>query len=252
MDNELWWSVWGFWAVIWLATAVALLIMLITLGLALRANRRPAAFPDLAFYLHEKSVMNLYLSGGYGDALRREVQEKVDTAKSRWFGLKLFRGGAGANHSAGREVVTRYIAQNQPIAVIGDVLRALESANGVVHVDLRRGTIRRSPALSNALTSLDPDHAPQQTPLRHLDRYVSIRGQFRLLNRTGAPATFQAAYGTPETTTIEATMRLDCHPDDLRYDQVPEGWFQARCLGKVQSWHPETQELTVLPIAIFQ
>lgn len=252
MDEELWWSVWGGWAVVWVVTAAAVLVMLITLVLALRANRRPVAFPDLAFYLHEKSVMNLYLSGGYGDALRREVQEKVDTARSRRFGLKLFRGEAGANRSVGREVVTRYIAQNQPIAVIGDVLRALESADGVVHVDLRRGTIRRTAALQKALATIDPDSSPRETPLRHLDRYVSIRGQFRLRNRTGAPAIFQAAYGIPESTTNPATLRLDCHPDDLRLDLVPDGWFQARCLGKVQSWHPDTQELTVLPIAIFQ
>lgn len=252
MDNELWWSVWGFWAVVWLVTALAVLTMLVALALAVRANRRPAVFPDLAFYLHEKSVMNLYLSGGYGDALRREVREKVDTAKSRWFGFKVLRGGAGAGHTAGREVVVRYIAQNQPIAVIGDVLRALESADGVVHVDLRRRTIRRNPALTKALATLDPDTTGEHAHLRHLDRYVSIRGQFRLLNRTGAPATFQAAYGTPESPATTATIRLDCHPDDLRYDQVPDGWFQARCLGKVQSWQHDTQELVVLPIAIFQ
>jgi hypothetical protein len=38
----------------------------------------------------------------------------------------------------------------------------------------------------------------------------------------------------------------------LRDEEIPDGTFQARCLGKVQAWKAGDAELVIRPIAIFQ
>ncbi|MCP2269878.1 hypothetical protein [Actinokineospora diospyrosa] len=249
VDRALWWSVWWPWALVWAATAVAIVVAVGALAWAWRSRRRFAPVrevPGLTFYLHEKSVMDLYLSGGYGDAMRREVEERVGTNRDHKIALKVRDVGVDGGRTSGREVVSRYITTAEPIAVIGVLLDVLGAADGVVHVDLRKRTIVRNAAL----TRVNGDAATLR--LRAIDDYVSVRGSFRVSEQSGSRTVLLAPFGDPDDPEEGPQVRIECHQDGLRDDEIPDGPFQARCLGKVQSWKAGTGELVIRPIAIFQ
>jgi hypothetical protein len=231
---------------VWLATVLAALIAFGALIWAWRSRGGPSNVPGLTFYLDEKSVMDIYVSGGYGDAMEREVEIREDRSKGGKFVLKLPWGESGGNRTTGHEEVTRYIKTASSIAVIRVVLDALESQNGVVHVDLRDRTVLRNKALQHAVDSSD------QLKLRRVDSYISVRGLFRMVDRTDSTIVLRAPYGDPDDPADGPQLRLECHHEGLRMDAVPDGVFKARCLGTVQSWKAGTAELVIHPIAIFQ
>ncbi|PPK69197.1 hypothetical protein V5P93_001576 [Actinokineospora auranticolor] len=253
VDRALWWSVWWPWAMVWILTALGVVVALGALFFAWRAHRaRPKVtreVPGLTFYLHEKSVMDLYQSGGYGDAMRREVEERVDSTSDQKLALKVHAVGLDGGRSSGREVVSRYITNAEPIAVIGVLLDVLENADGVVHVDLRDRTITHNNAVSVALLKTG---GTDRLRLRSIDSYVSVRGAFRVADHAGTRTVFLAPFGDPDDPEEGPQVRLECHKDGLRDDEIPDGPFHARCLGKVQAWKSATGELVVRPIAIFQ
>lgn len=245
MDRNLWWSVfWWPWGVVWSVTALAVAVAWVALVVARRVDRRnrPAVeVPGLTLYLDEQAVTRIYLTGGYGDALRREVEEHEGRKRGWWLGLWARLFGGGRSSETEYKVVRKYIADNDSIVIAGKVFRALESARAVVHVDLVEGTVRRP----------TPDGGAR---LEGEKSYVSVEGKFRLAHRTGDSAVFLAPYGVPDDPEEGPQVRLDCRPKYLSDDDVPipDDPFQARCLGKVQSWNKDTGELVIRPIAIFQ
>ena len=46
-------------------------------------------------------------------------------------------------------------------------------------------------------------------------------------------------------------VRVECLAEGLD-DMVPDGLFDAVCLGRVQAWRADARELVVRPIAMFQ
>jgi hypothetical protein len=229
---------------VWLVTVLAVLVAVVAFVLAWRVRERPSTVPGLTFYLDEKSVMDLYVSGGYGDAMQREVEVRKGVNKGGKLMFKMPWGEGGGDRTTGHEEVTRYIANASPIAVIGVLLDALESQHGVVHVDLRDRTVSRNKAL--------PTDSAHQLRLRRIDSYVSVRGVFRLAARSDSAIVLMAPYGDPDDPGEGPQVRLDCHHEGLRVDEIPEGVFKARCLGTVQSWKAGSGELVIHPIAIFQ
>ena len=191
--------------------------------------------------------MDLYQSGGYGDALRREVEERIGTTSDGQFALKVHDVGVGGTRGRAREVVSRYISTAEPIAVIGVLLKALESVDGVVHVDLHDRTVLRGNAL---------EHAGRQrggtVRLRDIDAYVSVRGMFRLAGRTDTTAVLLACFGDPDDPAEGPQVRVECHNDGLRHTHIPDDPFHARCLGRVQAWRAREAEWVIRPVAIFQ
>lgn len=250
VDRALWWSVWWPWVVVWATTAVAVVVTVGVLVWAWRSRKRFTVVrdvPGLTFYLDERSVMDLYQSGGYGDALRREVEERVGTSNDKKLALKVQETvEASGGRTSGREVVSRYIETAEPIAVIGVLLTVLEAADGVVHVDLRKRTMVRDNALLRG--GIDGRTAR----LRGLDSYVSVKGVFRAARENGATTVFLAPFGDPDDPEDGPQVRVECQHSGLRDDVIPEGTFQARCLGKVQAWKAADGELVIRPIAIFQ
>ncbi|QQQ78125.1 hypothetical protein IOD16_06520 [Saccharothrix sp. 6-C] len=253
VDRALWWSVWWPWVVLWVVTALALAA---ALGVGLwtwRSRRRftpSREVPGLTIYLHEKSVMDLYQVGRYGDAMTKEVVDRVGVTKDGKIALKGLDLGVEGARTSGREVVKTYIEQYEPIAVVGVLLDALEAASGVVHVDLRDLSVRRNTALEQHLEQ-HQKHAGV-VRLRRIDSYVSVKGVFRVTSDGDGTTVFLAAFGDPDDPESGPQVRVECYNAGLRDDAVPEGGFQARCLGKVQAWKADDQHLVIRPIAMFQ
>ncbi|WP_026425151.1 hypothetical protein [Actinokineospora inagensis] len=253
VDRALWWSVWWPWVLVWCVTALAIVVAVGSVGWAWRVRRRytPARqVPGITFYLHKKSVLDLYQAGGYGDAISREVEERVGTQRKRKLGVAWRSANAAGEHSSEREVVSRYFTEADPIAVIGVLLDALEAADGVVHVDLRDRTVVDNVAVARLRDRSGGGPAPVR--LRGIDSYVSIRGVFRVADHLGSRTVLLAPFGDPDDPEDGPQVRLECHHDGLRDGDLPDGPFQARCLGKVQSWKAGRGELVVRPVAIFQ
>ena len=145
-----------------------------------------------------------------------------------------------------REVVKTYIENSEPIAVIGVLLGALESASGVVHVDLRDRTLLRNTALEQHLG------ASGAVRLRRVDSYVSVKGVFRVHSRGDGTTVFLAPFSDPDDPEAGPQVRVECLDSGLRDDVVPDGGFHARCLGKVQAWKADAGQLVIRPIAMFQ
>lgn len=253
VDRALWWSVWWPWAVVWIVTALAVVV---ALGVGLWAWRSRRRFtpsrevPGLTIYLHEKSVMDLYQVGGYGDAMTKEVVDRVGVTKDGKIALKGLDMGVEGARQSGREVVKTYIEQYEPIAVVGVLLDALEAASGVVHVDLRDLSVRRNTALEQ---HLERHSAPTDVVrLRRIDSYVSVKGVFRVASDGDGTTVFLAPFGDPDDPETGPQVRVECYNAGLRDDVVPEGGFQARCLGKVQAWRADDRQLVIRPIAMFQ
>ncbi len=240
VDRALWWSVWWPWAVVWIVTVVAVVVAVGVFLFAWRARHRfapPREVPGLTLYLNGKSVMDLYQVGGFGDALVKEVTDRVGTTKDGKVALPGLRD-TGAGISTGREVVKTYLERHEPITVVGVLLAALEATGSLVHVDLAEQTVVRGPAMDRVA------HGAAVT-LRKLNSYVSVKGEFELAEEGKGVSVFVAAVGDDGV-----RVRVECQADGL--DDVPEGPFDAICLGRVQAWRAEAGELVVRPIAMFQ
>ncbi|MCE6999931.1 hypothetical protein LZG04_34715 [Saccharothrix sp. S26] len=253
VDRTLWWSVWWPWVVVWGVTALALAVAAGVAVWAWRSRHRfaPAReVPGLTIYLHEKSVMDLYQVGRYGDAMTKEVVDRVGVTKDGKIALKGLDLGVEGARTSGREVVKTYIEQYEPIAVVGVLLDALESASGVVHVDLRDLTVRRNTAVEKHLEQ--HSGLTDVVRLRRVDSYVSVKGVFRVASDGDGTTVFLAPFGDPDDPESGPQVRVECYNGGLRDDVVPEGGFQARCLGKVQAWKADDRQLVIRPIAMFQ
>ncbi|WP_158842694.1 hypothetical protein [Saccharothrix deserti] len=250
VDRELWWSVWWPWAVLWIATALALVVAVGVAVWAWRVRRRylPGEVPGVPIYLDDKAVIGIYQVGRFGDAITKEVIQRVGYTKDGKIALPGLDAAAGAAHS--HEVIKTYMETHEPIAVIGVLMAALESADGVVHVDLRRLTLRRNTALEQHLRSLDGP--PISARLRWIDSYVSVKGTFRMDSERDGTTVFLAAFGAQDNPEEGPQMRIACNSAGLRDELVPEGAFNARCLGRVQAWKAEEGHLVIRPIAMFQ
>ncbi|WP_433270571.1 hypothetical protein ACQPZF_10150 [Actinosynnema sp. CS-041913] len=245
VDRALWWSVWWPWAVVWVVTAVAVVVASGVLFFAWRARRRFAPtreVPGLTLYLNAKNVMDLYQVGGFGDALVKEVTDRVGVTKDGKIALPGLPD-VSAGVSSGREVVKTYLERYEPITVVGVLIDALEAAGSVVHVDLVEQTVVRNAALERVA------HGVSEVTLRKLKSYVSVKGEFKLEEDSSSSsdiAVFTAAVGSDGV-----RVRVECQADGLD-PSVGDVPFDATCLGRVQAWRPASRELVVRPIAMFQ
>ncbi|MFI5840745.1 hypothetical protein ACIA8K_13655 [Catenuloplanes sp. NPDC051500] len=250
--DHLWWSAGRGWAVVWVVTALLLLVVALwPLGRLLSrrgGDRQPAG---IAFFLDGQRVMDLYEMGPYRQALKRRVQE--ETSRGFGAGIRAALAGIGINLGArvDRRVVQTYVEVAEPIRVVRTVLSVI--AKDTVTADLYTGSVESGTGLKRVFNRLGVDGRTSVSPtdLLKADSYVSIRGGFRVVARAGDVITFEAeiapADGNPAT-----VVRCEYHRSGLRLD-VPDREFPARCLGKISGWDADTGTVTVFPvIAIFQ
>ncbi|TWP48190.1 hypothetical protein FKR81_29900 [Lentzea tibetensis] len=240
VDRGLWWSVTWPWLVIWVLTVaavVAVAAMVVVRGMALwRGRGEPEQdVPGLLFYVHGERVINLCKVGRYDDAVTRQFVEQITVTKDGRLQVGPSEFGIGAGGSVQRQTTNTYEKPATEIDVIGVVLAGLQSANGVVHADLTKRSIRADTAWRRA----------RPARLSDIRDYVSLDGRFELSERTGDSVVLLAPIG-------EQRVRVECDDKGLRDTRVPGGLFNARCIGKVQSWNAATGEIVVLPVVIFQ
>lgn len=237
-DRAMLWSVLGWWGWVWVVTALAAVLALVVLVLGVLRRSRPAILPGLPFYLDEPRVIEICQQGGYGDIAEKTIREfvKRNTDGSFGFTSQWFKLGRGANR--GHETETSYDVHVTANTLLGLALKSLEAQHGVVHANLPAGVVQgdrawrrtRSPLLSEV----------------H-DGYVVVQGRFTVAEESGDEVVLHARIGGHE-----ARVRVACPDGHLRRKEVPPGQFNARCLGKSQTWRPDTGELVILPIAVLQ
>lgn len=256
MFTEEWWSVWWPWMLLWLATAIVAVVLLLSVTLAwfTRGRRGPdrnLTF-SICFYLHDRSVMDHYQMRGYAAALRKEVEQRTSDATDGSIRAKVFGVSAGAGRKDNSEIVSRYLEVAEPISVIGVIMDVLEAKDVIVHVDLVNQSVRRNAALTNALATLGGSgSSPGAVRLRDIEDFVLIRGRFRKISESPDSTVLLAPYGDPDDPAQGPRVRVTCATEGLR-NEVPGGAFSARCLGKVQDWNAREAILEVQAMAIFR
>ncbi len=254
--DNLWWDVWGLWLAVWVLTLAAFVVaatIFVKRWRRTRADGDQGVIRGIGFYLHTKSVMDLYQLHRYNEALEQEVEKRRSRGRRLW-------GSAGFGAMKGEsertdtdEEFRRYIRKAEPITVIGIVTKVLEKHHDIIYVDLEKEQVSHNRALVKELGWSDGPEGTRQlkTRLRGVEAFVSVKGLFRKRAQSDEETVFGAPYGKPDDPDGSKRIRFTCVTGDLR-DSVPSGSFRARCLGKVEDWDPDTGELGVHPIAIFR
>ncbi|MEU8579488.1 hypothetical protein [Streptomyces abikoensis] len=251
ISDRLWWEIWWPWMLLWLATAVSAVALVILTIAARRRARRPSerlVTDRTCLYLDNRTIMDQALMNRYAVALRKEVEQRTMHGWAAKLAVEILPFlSPDASVEASNEVVTKYIEKAEAISVIGVIVDGLERSDAIVHVDLRRGTLRRNAALAKAYEGRFPEG---RVPLSCTERlFVLLTGDFRkdenasVENRT----VLLAHYGTPPHA---ARVRVSCISRGLR-GELDSDRLSALCLGKVQSWRAEEGVLEVRPLAIF-
>ncbi len=256
MFSEEWWAVWWPWMLLWLCTAAGAVALVVLAGVLLlprgRHSRDRNLTYSICFYLHDRSVMDHYQMRNYTAALRKEVEQRTSDSSDGTIRATVFGVGAGGGRRDNQEIVSKYMEVAEPISVIGVIMDVLEARNVIVHVDLVNETVRRGAALTGALAAAGPvPRARGTVRLRDIEDFVLIRGRFRKISETDESTVLLAPYGDPEDASRGPRVRVTCATEGLR-NEVPQGTFSARCLGKVQDWNATDAVLEVQAMAIFR
>jgi hypothetical protein len=253
--SEAWWGVWWHWMLLWLMTATgAVALLAVTLYWLTRGRRTGGQnlTYSICFYLHDRSVMDHYQMRGYAAALRKEVEQRTSDSRDGNIRATVFGMSAGGGRRDNSEIVSKYLEVAEPISVIGIIMDVLEKKDVIVHVDLANQTVRRNEALTRGLAALHGSGGSQHTVrLRDIEDFVLIRGRFRKISESAESTVFLAPYGDPDDPARGPRVRVTCATEGLR-NEVPEGTFSARCLGKVQDWNADDAVLEVQAMAIFR
>ncbi|MFF8406502.1 hypothetical protein ACF06P_33330 [Streptomyces sp. NPDC015684] len=257
VTDGTWWSAWWGAMAWWLAALAGLLVLL---GYAVRrevVRRRegPGDPSYLPLYLDNDAVMGLFKLGNYRTALRKEVEERRIRNAGFLAAIPLvsllFRVTGGSS----TEVVAKYVEKSEPISVIGLLLSVLRQGDALVEVRLRAdsGTVTPNRALLRELSRTAGGAAPAaEVPLSEIGEFVMVTGRFEAGDRREAALVMRAPYGDGGPA---ARLRVVLRADGLLTPdrELPEGQFQAHCLGKVTSWDPRAREIVLqYPVAVFR
>ncbi|MGI5501488.1 hypothetical protein [Lentzea sp. CA-135723] len=233
VDRALWWSVsWG-WILLWVATLIALVAVIALVWQRLRRRSAEPEVPGILFYVHGQRMINLCKVGRYDDAVTRQFVKQITVTKNGKLQVGPSEFGIGVDGSVVEQNTDTYEKPATEIDVIGVVLAGLRAAHGVVDVDLTAQTMRADEAW----------HRSKAKRLNDVREYVSLHGRFEVGDGDD-PAVLHAPAG-------DGRVRVECDRASLR-DTLPPGQFNARCLGRVQSWNAATGEIVVLPVVVFQ
>jgi hypothetical protein len=250
-DRALWWSLWWPWMVIWGVTALALVVLAVTAVLAWRARDQygleglPLGVP---VYIDGLLVLNIMSVLGL-KPIPTDVTVKAVLTRDGKINVEMAGLAAGAGASRVEEETRAYREIYKPIDLVGPLVKTLSDRNQLVYVDVVGGTLQQNVAVERHLRSTGQN--PNAVSLLDIKEYVSVVGRFRLDSKGDRVKVLIAPFGEDDADKAPR-VRLECADEWLLNDAVPKGTFHASCLGRVQSWKPEDQELVILPIAMFQ
>ncbi|GAA3297532.1 hypothetical protein Dvina_48850 [Dactylosporangium vinaceum] len=246
VTDAAWWGVWWPSLLLWAATAGALVV---AVSIVVAQIRRYRGFRrlDVAFYLDETAIMDVYQQMRRVPALRRAVSHEIK--RSRKFGVRSTVPGVPVGGDAGGQVdetvVRQYVEQDEPITVVGLIVDVLEKTSSVGRIDLERLTF--TPSHPDAPVPSAVKVHRGRVRLRDLKSWVLVDGRFE---RDGARPAFHVRADDEES--AAARVRVDCGPASGLRGGIPDGPFLARCLGRVQGWDRAGQELVIDAFAIFR
>ncbi|MFI2203981.1 hypothetical protein ACH47Z_24995 [Streptomyces sp. NPDC020192] len=245
-----WWSAWWGAMVWWLVAFAGLLVLGVrVVRRALRRLRKTPEDPHyLPLYLDNDAVLDVFKLGNYRSALRREVEVRNVRNTGCLASIPLVSLMFQLSGDRTTEIVAKYVEESEPISVIGLLLSVLRRGDGLVRVRLRRdepGAVTPNRALLGA-------GAAGEVVLSEIGEFVMVTGRFEAEDSRGDTLVMRAPYGDGGQS---AHLRVVLRVDGLRSPgrQLPEGQFQAHCLGKVTTWRPDTREVVLqYPVAVFQ
>ncbi|MEV6979564.1 hypothetical protein [Kitasatospora sp. NPDC093806] len=256
--SESWWSVFWFDMTVWLLALGSLVALFVIAGQERRRARRTAGLDvttKACVYLDDKGVMDLYRMGRYSEALTQEVERRI--SRSVRAGGELPGTPVGLGADAAEERINRYVQTHAPIDVIGVIVKTLERGDGIVHANLRAGSVRKNRALQRWLEALEESGSrPSGVRLSEAEDYVLIRGQFRAVEPApGTPAgttVFLAPYADPEDLSRMGQVRITCATAGLAGGEDHRQTIASHCLGTVDGWNAAERLLEVHAIALFR
>lgn len=255
IDSE-WWALWWPWMAVWAATAACWAVLLrhalVRVGWLRRRRRHSGrTVHGMCFFLHEKRVMDLYQQGGFSAALEQEVADRINVTTGLGLRARFGLGGGKANRDVTKERVTAYIRQSTPITVIRLLMDTMRKEDVVVHADLTTGLVVPNRALADTLRERG-DRVPL-TSVAVVSAFVSVTGRFTAdRSAETGDIVLRAPYGDgPRPAHVRVTCEAAGVREGFQNAEYFTGEFQARCLGKVQTWNSETGELSLNPVAIF-
>lgn len=251
--NDMWWTVFWPWALVWALTVAAVLGGLgILVALALRwrrtrgRTRHPT--PGISVYMDKAEVIGLYLRDTYRPAMSREIEEQITSTTSAKLAAELYGLGAEAGREVNQQVATKYVDQANPVAVIRIVIDVLEEKGDIIYVDLLDGVVEPDRSLHKKLPSRRGVSLPF-TDLARPDAYISVWGSFDLLERTDDNRAVFASSAPGGDEAARVVFR--CPIDQISTEDMLAGPFMARCLGRIRRWDPDSRKLSIRPIAVF-
>lgn len=250
------------WLIISIIATVVAAAIIVAYRIAVRRHHDPITAvrrhdnPAICFYLHDDTVMNIYLQGDY-KGLNQEIEERSRDSSDQQANAQVHGVGAHAGRESEREKIIKYIKAEEPITVIRTIIAALDDDDVIVYVDLLKQEFEPGDGLDRALAPRGKIGRRQRSARsRDLDPFVfvSIKGRFRVTDKTDKTTTFAAPYGDPtDPATEPRQVSVTCVTSQLRREDVPSDPFPARCIGKIQRWDSNTQQLVIDPVlAIFQ
>ncbi|MFJ3788507.1 hypothetical protein [Kitasatospora sp. NPDC090091] len=254
--SKLWFGEWWLPLSIWAAAVASLVFLVVYCSLELRAQRITGLdlTQGICVYLDDSAITDSYQMGRHSAALVQAVEHQ--TNGSYTLSAATPDGTLGFERTRGEQLITNYVRTHTPIEVIGILVDAIEKGNGIVHANLKTGTIRRNAALVKLLSDLgQSDPLPKSTLLSHVEDYVLVKGRFRLAARTSADPSgttvFIASYAGADSAVPSARIRLACANSGLR-QHTPDTEFSGSCLGKIRGWNAEDGALDIHPVVVFQ
>ncbi|MEU9479185.1 hypothetical protein [Streptomyces sp. NPDC048191] len=244
-----WWSAWWGAMTWWLAAFAGLLVLgaVFVRRALVRIRKAPEDPHYLPLYLDNDAVMDVFEMGNHRSALRKEVEERNVRNTGCLAAIPVLSLMFRLTGDRTTEIVAKYVEDSQPIQVIGLLLSVLQRGDGLAQVRLRQdsATVRPNRALIGAGVTHD-------VVLSEVGEFVMITGRFEAQDAQGETLVMRAPYGDGEQS---AHLRVVLRPAGLRPPgrQLPEGQFQAHCLGKVTTWRPDTREVVLqYPVAVFR
>lgn len=233
--------------IVWFVTATSLLALPFVTWRQLRKHRRgePSIRRGVLVYLDDDFVRGV---NGTKDMEREELDTRTTEGNG---GLALKLMSVSKRESVTRQIRRTFRENSEPIAKIGGMLDVLDQADEIVRVNLTRMEVSSNAALAASL-DMAQEELPDAVLLHATGGFVLLRGTFRALSPATDDDTVHlvATFGQSTSPLDGPRVLLTCVRSYLRL--IPDDVISGRCLGWVEKWDQQENQLVFHPIALFR